>query len=250
MIRIDLGKGAGRKGTSEGTKTSFSLPGNVKIPAIKLDFKRGILVVIASAFAFLPHLFVNQYRAYLTSEHQLTLKTFGAESEKVKQDIARFQTFQKEMESYEEQKKKVRERLDVVKQLLTLRGTPVNVLDAIGQSLPQRVWLGNIDVTLSGQPMISLTGKSFSGEEISDFVDKLGESIYLGDVSLDGVTSQKEADISGDVKAFQIVAVPKGIPIAASRTPTAASNGGPGAPLAVAPVAVATPKPPGVGVKP
>ena len=210
MIRIDLGKGGGKKTQSSGNTSALKLPGKLGLSGLKLDVKLGILMAVVAAFACLPHLFVNQYRAFLISQHQLAMRNMQSEDEKVKQEISKYQTFQREMESYEDQKRKVRERLDVVKSLLSQRGTPVSVLDAIGQALPQRAWLNSLDVSLTGNAQISMAGRSYSADEVSDFVDKLNESIYLSDVVLDGVSTQKEADV-GDTKAFQIFATPKGL---------------------------------------
>lgn len=228
MIRIDLGK----KGEKKSAKNALSslglkLPENLKIPKVDLEVREYLLIGVVTAFAGLPHLFVMQYRGYVESQHTLTMKTLQEKEGALKSEIAKYQSYQREMESYEKQKKLIRERLEIVRRLLASRSTPVNILDAVGQSLPIRAWLSNIELKAMPEPAVSLAGHAYSNEDISDFIDKLSESIHLADVTLDSVSSVS-LDKEVEAKSFQVTAVPKGIqmelPLNQNRA-TAASSG-------------------------
>lgn len=217
MIRIDLGKdGLDKKGRGK-IPFNIQIPEKyrqyfekIKVPGGTFDLRGTVLSLLLLALAFLPHLFVVQYEHYLTNQHLQAMKTLQEKEEELKQDIARFASFQKELESYEQQKKIVTERLAVVRRLLAQRNTPVNVLDAVGQSLPARTWLTDLEVNLGAKPQVTIKGKSYSNEEVSDFSDKLSESIHLSDVILGGVTTANNED-GIELKSFEINAMPKGI---------------------------------------
>ena len=164
--------------------------------------------MIGVALAFLPHLFFSQYKAFIISQNQQRIKALQEQTDVVNQEIAKLQPFQKELESYEQQKKLVKERLGIVRELLTSRGTPVNVLDALGQSLPERTWISKLELELDPtKPKLKVNGVSYSNEEISDFVDKLSESVYFNEVVLDEVNPKQDGKI--DVRAFSLHAKPK-----------------------------------------
>lgn len=220
MIRIDLGRGEGQPRSKSPDLNELidrvrkRLPQNLnkklspKGP--KRDWKQLTSLGIASAVALLPYLFVSQYKNYVTSQHNLQMIKFQEREEQLRSEITRFQSFQRELESYEKQKKLIKERLQVVRQLLEARNTPVNAFDAIGQSLPEKVWLSSVELKVAPTPSINIVGSAFSNEDISDYVDKLSESTQLRDVNLESVASSRNGDKEIEFKEFQVAALPAG----------------------------------------
>ena len=245
MIRIDLGRDELSKGSS---KKSLPKIGKLDLSSVQLEPTLILVTVIGLALACLPHVFVSQYSSYIRQEHAQKMKALSDETEALKSEITKYNSFQREMQSYEEQKRLISERLNIVQQLLSSRSAPVSVLDAVGQSLPQRSWLNSIEFTLSPNPKVSVTGRSYSNEEISDFVDKVAESIHLSEVSLDSVASGKSED-GIDVKLFDLHATPKvSLPAftktsepPGARPPAAQSPPTPPTPAAAAQVPAAAP---------
>ena len=145
MIRIDLSRDEVQK-----QKPGSSLLARLNIPlpqgrdAQKLDPVTVVIVLVAFAAAALPTLFVNQYKNFITAENENQIAALKKAIEDVGAEIVRLTPYQRELESYEVQKKQVRERLDIIRQLQLARGTPVNVLDAIGQSMPASTWLKSL----------------------------------------------------------------------------------------------------------
>ena len=220
MIRIDLKKdglisnAAGRPTSSLADKIGMSQKWRGYLEKFKdaaplIDARIILTWVVALALAFVPHLFVAQWRHYLESQNERAIRELNVQDDSAKQEIARYNSLKREMESYEKQKDLVKRRLETVKQLLEQRNTPVNVLDALGQSLPRRRWLTDVDLDIGSKDILSLKGKAYSNEDIADFSDKLSESIYLSDVVLVEVN---EAQIQDKVqlKSFEMTAVPKG----------------------------------------
>ena len=227
MIRIDLSRDELQKPQGQAQKLLSRF--NIPVPSsgkggAQLDPVTIVVVVVSFAAAALPTLFVNQYKTYMAAENQAQIAALKKTIEEVGAEIVRLTPYQKELESYEAQKKQVRERLDVIRQLQIARGTPVNVLDAVGQSLPAGTWLRQMD--FKSEPsgaVISLDGVSLSNEEISDFIDKLSESVYFQDVTLKDVLNVQLDGI--DARSFRAVAHPKARSLAAETSPAV-----PGAP--------------------
>lgn len=217
MIRIDLGRGE-RKSKSGTNIADLLAKAKERLPksfqakmgkAKKHDWKEMAGFAIAAAVGLLPYLFVAQYKSYVKSQHELQMQKYVEREGQLKAEIDRYRSYQRELESYEKQKRLIKERIQVVRQLLEARNTPVNAFDAIGQSLPDKAWLSNVELKVNPTPSISISGSAYSNEEISDYVDKLAESIQLKDVSLESVTSTRsEKDL--EVKQFVVSALPSG----------------------------------------
>jgi Tfp pilus assembly protein PilN len=208
MIRINLGKDELLQAGGKAQRyLDAKLPTAVKAQLAKMGGDAGTIVMLGSALAFatLFPLFANQYEAAVIAQHQAEVKELNAKVDILKQQINQLQPFQREMESYGQQKKVVTERLQVVRDLIEQRTAPVNILDTVGQSLPQRTWISSLEFSSADGGTINLTGSSYSNEEVSDFVDKLSESVYLNEVSLEDLGTSKSED-KIEVRTFQVAA--------------------------------------------
>jgi len=229
MIRIDLGKAdagrGGKKNLFADIQLRFATLIGGKVKKGPVPGKALFVMGIALALSYLPHLFYTRFREIVIEQHQETKKKLEEDLAVVSAEVAKFQPFQAELKSYEEQKKLVKDRLDVVYSLLSNRGTPVNVFDAIGQNLPRRAWI--LDLDFAATPAVQklmLSGQSFGNEDISDYLDKLTESIYFSDVKLEDV-GQAKIDGNVDVRTFRISAKPKVRPMNVTPNANRASAG-------------------------
>jgi hypothetical protein len=215
VIRIDLSRDATER-SSQSLQSQIlkrlRLPGlgrSASGAASQIDVGQASVIAIAVAAAFLPSLFIGQYKQYVIAETDSQVRAIKENVGQANQEIAKLMPYQKELESYDVQKKLVKERLEVIRDLVAVRGTPVSVLDAVGQSLPPKTWVQTIGLeTKGGQPVIELAGQSYSTDEVSDFVDKLSESVFFNDVMLQDMGTQ-QIDRTIDVKSFSILAHPK-----------------------------------------
>lgn len=209
MIRIDLGRdGFGNR--EGGGKTNFfdkiPLPkGWKKASGTKLSAGTLTTVAIATTIAILPQPFLKRYKLSVVQAHQRRVEEIRQETKAYEREVANLTPYQSELQSYEAQKQAVSNRLVVVQNLLTVRKTPVAVLDALGQSLSRRTWLKEIEIRFGGAETVKVKGQSYANEEISDYVDKLAESVYLTDVTLTNVATSRAPD-SLDFRLFEITA--------------------------------------------
>lgn len=93
------------------------------------------------------------------------------------------------------------EQLKIIEELKKNRIKEVKILDGLQASIPERVWLSRVDYT---KEKVVISGYTVSDSELSRFMDDLGKSIFLKDISL-----LKSSEISSDrgaIKKFEISA--------------------------------------------
>lgn len=207
MIRINLGKEqADPSAQAKPSKLAkLKLPPQVAKALQQASEDVGLVVfyVVALAVAMLPQLAVQEYIELVTNRHKATIKELDKQIASIDSEIVKYSPFKKELESFEAQKTMVKERLSTIRKLQGGRGLPVTLMDAIGQSLPKRVWIGNVKMVTSGEAGdIALQGQALSNEDISDFVDKLQDSVHFESVKLLGVTPTKVGGVT--TKGFSI----------------------------------------------
>jgi type IV pilus assembly protein PilN len=127
------------------------------------------------------------------------------------QETARLQTLIVQVRQFEERKQQLEQRVTLIEMLRRGQSSPVHVLDAVSRSVPEMLWLTQLeqkgaDVTIEGRCM-TLTS-------ISDFVDNLGRSGWFKK-PVEIVDSQLEVAPGGmgDVIRFTVkaqVAAPAG----------------------------------------
>jgi len=173
-----------------------------------------LLVLIALVGAVVPHVAYMQYREFVIKKNEETQKELQGQLDSITKEIARLVPFQKELDSYEAQKKLLQERLDLIKNLLASRSAPVSVLDAVGQSLPTKAWISTMDFDgKAARPSMVLNGQALTNDEVADYLDKLGESVHFNEVVLDSLvfTRGSGSMANTDVKNFVITLFPKGL---------------------------------------
>lgn len=176
-----------------------------RIPAILLL----LLYALDIGLAVVPHMFFERFREETLVVHKNEVQELQNKLGAIKKEVEKLKPYQKELTSYESQKKNVKEKLQVVRALVSTRGTPVNVMDALGQSLPPRTWLESFNMTLgSSSGRLTLEGSSLTNEDVSDYLDKLENSIYLTNVKLSNMKRGK-VENNIEIKRFRITATPK-----------------------------------------
>lgn len=108
-------------------------------------------------------------------------------------ELATLKTQAKEVENYETDKKKVKEKIQIIRQLRKNQSIPVYLLDEISKRLPERVWLINL-TERSG--VVDLSGKATTNSEIVDFINNLKEASLFKDVQILESRQKKEGNVT------------------------------------------------------
>jgi Tfp pilus assembly protein PilN len=205
MIRINLGKEGGPQPAKQSALTKLKLPPQAAklIKQASEDLGLVAFYVVGTAVALLPQFVVNEYIEVVKTRHSIMVKEIDKQITSMDSEIVKYTPFKKELESFEAQQTMVKERLTTIRKLQGGRGLPVLLLDAVGQSLPKRVWLNTTILNTSNDTAtMQLSGSALANEDISDFVDKLQDSVHFETVRLLGVSPSKLAAVS--TKSFKI----------------------------------------------
>ncbi|MBI3802864.1 MAG: PilN domain-containing protein [Nitrospirae bacterium] len=105
----------------------------------------------------------------------------AAEKTKLTSELGVLKGKVKEVENYEKDKKAVEEKINIIEQLRKNQSVPVFLLDQISKSLPDKVWLVNIN---QQNGTVDLEGKATTNGEIVDFINSLKKSPLFKDIQI------------------------------------------------------------------
>jgi type IV pilus assembly protein PilN len=163
-----------------------------------------------------------------------------ADIARAQQEQARLQSIIREVNSFEQQRAALQQRVALIEQLRSGQSIPVQLLDMVSKSVPDMLWLTDLeqkgnDVTIQGQSTTLIS--------LSDFVGNLGTSnvlqkpIEIVDSTVESVTAGPQAAPAPgqappavDLIKFTVKATlappPKATPVAGARAGGPAPAGG------------------------
>ena len=205
MIRInllrDVGGGGvgGGGGVSAGTigptivGTEMTAMGGMESSAGNMDLAIKIL------YAIVPLILIYAYRSFEATEKQNQLATLNATKNDLNAKLQSYEPGLKDIEQFEEEKNKLNNQLNVIKQLSRERLKNVKSMDAIQGIIPDKAWLTEVKIN---DDKIEVAGMATDDLVISDFMQDLTKSIYFTHVVLEGSEEVKKDE--GVVKQFKI----------------------------------------------
>lgn len=119
-------------------------------------------------------------------------------------ETKRLQALIAQVRQFETRKGQLQERVTLIETLRKGQSSPVHVLDAVSRSVPDMLWLTQLE---QKGPDLTIEGRCMSMTSISDFVDNLGRSgwfkkpVEIVDSQLDQGTTANGGLIKFTVKA-------------------------------------------------
>jgi len=93
-----------------------------------------------------------------------------------RQEQARLQSIIREVAAFNQQRAQLQQRVALIEQLRGGQSVPVQLLDAVSKSVPDMLWLTDLEQKGSG---ITIQGQSTTLISLSDFVGNLGNTSLL-----------------------------------------------------------------------
>jgi len=124
------------------------------------------------------------------------------------QEVARINSILTEVKQFEQRQQLLQQRVTLIQQLRRGQGVPVQLLDTVSKSLPDTLWLTNLEEAGAN---VTIEGRSTTLIALSDFVGNLGTSEMLKK-PIEIVNSQVDAaanaapGAAGDVIRFTVKA--------------------------------------------
>lgn len=156
-------------------------------------------VGIKVLFIVVPLLLTYSYRQFLINRAEAKKASLTAEKSAADAKLRSFDASLRDIEKFEEEKRKLNAQLDVIKTLSKERLKNVKSLDALQGLIPSSAWLDSLRII---GDKVDLEGFAVNDVVVSDFMQQLSSSIYFSHVVL--ADSTEATTPEGSVKKFHI----------------------------------------------
>src|SRR5882762_10938259 len=113
------------------------------------------------------------YWYYSLQQHSAQL---DADIARAQQEQARLQSILRDVASFDQQRAALQQRVALIEQLRSGQSIPVQLLDAVSKSVPDMLWLTDLEQKGSD---VTIQGQSTTLISLSDFVGNLGGTALL-----------------------------------------------------------------------
>jgi type IV pilus assembly protein PilN len=97
---------------------------------------------------------------------------------KAREEVARLRSIIEEVKGYEDKKKSLEEKIELINNLKTNQKGPVRLMDEVSKALPDLVWL--TDMQISGD-QLTLKGRTLSPNAVATYLENLKKSAYFAE---------------------------------------------------------------------
>jgi type IV pilus assembly protein PilN len=172
-------------------------------------FDAGQKIAVGSSAVLVVALLFMGWRYWALQQQSQQLDTSIVNAQ---QETTRLRAILQQVQSFEQQKAKLQQRVALIEQLRTSQSGPVHMLDQISRALPPMLWLTQLKQT---EDSVVIDGRCTALTGLSDFVANLEASGYFRK-SIEIVSSQLEVlpTPPGELVKFSIKAQlqPGGVP--------------------------------------
>lgn len=190
MIKINLAKkksiNSGDQMTElkERTKTFIGFLDRFKLGAgasAENSDTRGpiIRLVVGVALCFLADSYVEDLKQQEIDKLNVVLNRYQKEQREAKAEVDKIKNFEPIKKQLEEYENILTKKLDVVQELMASRANSIKVLFALSSSLPTDVWVKGLR---KNKDELIITGGALEFNYVSDFMKKLSENVFFGNV--------------------------------------------------------------------
>lgn len=163
MIEIDL--------SPEKKGLDLSNIGGLDLTKINL---KGLF--IALLFMYVPDSFIRSYYQEQKDKINTVAVSLRKDLRKLSTRIKQLNNIEKQVDELNAQEKRLSARLGVVKQIISKRQNPINVLMYIAKNTPNKLWITSMDLI---DKSLTIEGESQSYKDIGKFIDNLKSSIFF-----------------------------------------------------------------------
>jgi len=118
-------------------------------------------------------------------------------------ELKKYEADIKKVEQFRADKRRLEERVQIVRRLATEQEGPVHLLDQVSRALPEEVWLTGLNKT---RDKLTLQGYAFSNFGIANFMTELGKSRPLSIRRVELSFSEKATVERVPVERFEVTA--------------------------------------------
>ena len=99
-----------------------------------------------------------------------TIKDKQAEVAEAQREVDELEPYIREVEEFKKKKAELEHKVEVINRLKNNQHGPVQVMDHVSRSLPELLWLTQMDV---GPATITISGEAFNTNAVANFIENL-----------------------------------------------------------------------------
>lgn len=95
----------------------------------------------------------------------------------------------------------IQTKIQAIQKLMNERGSAVNLLLVLSESVPTDVWVTKFSANPS---TVTIIGRAAGFGQVSDFIKKLSESTYLSDLNMERTVAERDVTLNADLATFTL----------------------------------------------
>jgi Tfp pilus assembly protein PilN len=188
MIKINL--------TTTQKKTDLSNVGGFDFT--KLKFKA---VGLALFLIYIPDFFLVPMWEEDMNTKQAELQTLQGEVNSLKRKVSKSATYEKQIRELKAQEENLVKKLTAVKEAISLKRNPSNLLLYISKNMPSELWIK--ELSIDRQTMM-IKGEALSYSSVGNFVANLKSSVFIKDANIKSTNSIVRESDKKRLEVFEV----------------------------------------------
>ena len=169
-------------------KKPFKMP---VILGVDLSIVNLRLIIAAIIVSYMPEIFLYPDWEEKKSIKENRIKSLNVKLRKIKRKIRKNSKAKLELEAFNLQVEKLKQRRSYVTQIVNLRSNPKKLLERLARDTPTDLWFEQL--IIDKEKKITISGSAFSYKDIGDFIISANESQFFGKtLSLTDSETRKE----------------------------------------------------------
>lgn len=192
-------------------KQPLRLPVVLGVDLNNLNFK---MIGFALFIYYVPEIFIHSYfEEKVTTETEI-LNATNVENEKLAKEIGKNANVKSQLDAYNKQVDKLKNRSGQVDEILKIRTNPKKILEKIARNIPEDLWFNQLKINENKDIFIS--GGAYTSRSIGEFITVINDSPFFGnsltpikqenkEENIDGVSSNYESfELKGKIKNYDM----------------------------------------------
>lgn len=189
MIKINL--------SNEKKQVDLANVGGFDFTQVKI---KPLLLVIA--LIYLPDFFLAPILESERENANQELASKQAQLNSLKRKVAASQDMEKQIKELKAQEENLGKKLTAVKQAISEKRNPSNILLYIAKNIPAELWIKDLEVD---QDKMTIKGEALDYTSIGNFVNSLRSSIFIRDANITGTNSMVRESDKRRIESFEVV---------------------------------------------
>lgn len=156
-------------------KKSFKAPVVLGIDFAKLPWKSMIASYLIATY---PLDYIKEAFTQIQSEKNQEVIQLRNKLGKLKRDLRKSRGVKEQLQAFNRQIEKLKERSDQVDKIISLKTNPRYLLEKVARSTPEDLWFDEMEI--NDKDEITIKGASESYKSIGVFIAKANDSAYFG----------------------------------------------------------------------